>query len=197
MLHRGLGLPRAGRDARTLAFRYGSFENGAKEKGSVPFSLSPFSKLRHPRLFQEDAQNLAARRVPQLSKRLRFNLTNALSGANTPMQALVLLNDPSYVEAARAFAELIVAQGGPETSERIEWAWRQALSRPPTGAEARQLAKLYEQHKIQLTEDPAAAKELLAVGDRPVPEAGELAEIAAWTSVARVLFNLHESITRF
>jgi mono/diheme cytochrome c family protein len=116
--------------------------------------------------------------------------------SNTPLQALVLLNDPTYVEAARAFAERIVREGGDGTEPRLQFAYRQALCRKAQPAELNVLASLYEQHLQQYKADKQAADGLLRVGDRPAPADLDAAELAAWTSVARALLNLHETITR-
>ena len=116
--------------------------------------------------------------------------------SNTPLQALVLLNDPTYVEAARAFAERIVREGGTEMEGRIQFAYRQALMREARPEERTVLTGLYRQHLEQYRADKKAAEALLTVGDRPAPKDIEAAELAAWTSVARVLLNLHETITR-
>jgi hypothetical protein len=115
--------------------------------------------------------------------------------SNTPQQALVLLNDPTYVEAARALAERIVRQGA-GTGPRIRFAFREVLSRPARPAEVGLLEALYRKHLAQYRADPKAAAALLAVGDRPAPKDMDAAELAAWTSVARVVLNLHETITR-
>ena len=116
--------------------------------------------------------------------------------SNTPLQSLVLLNDPTYVEAARAFAELIVRRGGASTTERLAWAFRRALSRPIKPAEAAVLEQLLEAHRAEYRQDAAAAGELLSVGARPAPADIDKTELAAWTSVARAILNLHEAITR-
>lgn len=115
--------------------------------------------------------------------------------SNTPLQSLVLLNDPSYVEAARAFAELILRHNG-DTREKLNYACQRALSRPIDPRESELLEKLLLHHLSEFGADPNAAKELLSVGARPV--AGDLpaVELAAWTSVARTILNLHEVITR-
>jgi hypothetical protein len=115
---------------------------------------------------------------------------------NTPVQALVLLNDPTYVEAARAFAERIVREGGNATASRLEFAYRQALSRSIRSEEAKLLAGLYQRHFDSYKADPKSAEALLHVGDHPLPAVTNVAELAAWTSVARVIFNLHEMVTR-
>jgi hypothetical protein len=120
----------------------------------------------------------------------------ARSRSNIPQQALVLLNDPTYVEAARAFAERMVTEGGNTTDARIRWAWRQALMRDPDATELATLRDLANQHLQEYTNDREAAGQLLKVGQKPVPDGIDPAELAAWTSVARVILNLHETITR-
>jgi hypothetical protein len=116
--------------------------------------------------------------------------------SNIPQQALVLLNDPSYVEASRVFAARILQEGGTNTLARISWAWRQALSRAPRSAEVETMQALLEKHLADYRREPAAAEALLKVGLQLCPEGIDKSELAAWTSVARVIFNLHETITR-
>lgn len=117
--------------------------------------------------------------------------------SNTPLQALVLLNDPTYVEAAKAFAIRIMKESGDATDEaRMAWAVRTALARSPRTAEMPVLLQLLAKHR----EDYGAAQEdalkLLETGASPVPSDADAVELAAWTSVARTLLNLHETITR-
>jgi hypothetical protein len=119
------------------------------------------------------------------------------SVSNTPLQALALLNDPTYVEAARAFAERIVRRGGQGLSERLRWACHQALARSPGRREFRVLADLYRRELTGFAADPASAEKLLQVGDWPSPHDLNGPEVAAWTSVARALLSLHESIVRY
>src|SRR5205807_7420484 len=116
--------------------------------------------------------------------------------SNTPLQALVLLNDPIYVEAARAFAERILREGGSGTEARIQFAYRQALSRRAAPEEVKLLASVFEKHLQEYRVDKPAAEALIHIGDRPVPNDLNTAELAAWTSIARVVLNLHETITR-
>jgi hypothetical protein len=116
--------------------------------------------------------------------------------SSTPLQALVLLNDPEYVEAARVFAEHIVRKGGADTSSRIRWAYKRALSRDPLPQESKVLEELLTRHRSQFKADPEAARKLIATGDAPVAADLDPAELAAWTSAARVLLNLHETIMR-
>lgn len=116
--------------------------------------------------------------------------------SNTPQQALVLLNDPTYVEAARALAGRIVREGGSETGKRFEFAFREVLTRSPRENELKVLVPLYEKHLKQYQADMASADKLLSVGESKAPTDMDKAELAAWTSIARVLLNLHETITR-
>jgi hypothetical protein len=116
--------------------------------------------------------------------------------SNTPLQALVLLNDPSYVEAARVLAEKMIREGGATTEERIEWVYWQLLSRAPRPAELARLKALFADHLGQYQTDSQAAMDLLHVGEWPVPSDIPAPELAACTSVARTMLNLHETITR-
>jgi hypothetical protein len=116
--------------------------------------------------------------------------------SSTPLQALVLLNDPIYVEAARVFAERIIEKGGKDTEARLNWAYRRAVSRGVKPEEVKLLTQLYQKHLAEFRADKAAAAKAVAVGQWPVPKDVDTAELAAWTSVARVILNLHETITR-
>lgn len=116
--------------------------------------------------------------------------------SNIPQQALVLLNDPSYVEAARAFAANIVQSGGPDSTARLKYAFRQALAREPRAQETEQLSKLIEKLTAQYTTDPKAAEAVLKVGIAPMPSGMNPTELATWTNIARVILNLHETVVR-
>jgi hypothetical protein len=118
------------------------------------------------------------------------------SRTNTPLQALVLMNDPTYLEAARKLAEKTMRLGGANAELRAIYAFRSALSRSPTQAEKDLILKLYRQRLEKLQNDPAAAKALLAVGDSVRDESLPEVELAAWTSVMSVILNLDELITK-
>jgi hypothetical protein len=114
--------------------------------------------------------------------------------SNTPQQALVLLNDPTYVEASRALAERVLKRDGDEA--RIRLAFRLALQRSPDGDEIRivgELARKQREHYRANAKDAAA---FVRIGERPATSAVDVSELATWTNVARALLNLHESITR-
>ncbi len=116
--------------------------------------------------------------------------------SNTPLQALVLLNDPTYVEAARVFAGRILREGGSEPETRLQWAFREALARPANERELAVLLPLVSRSIEEFKADRTAAEKLIAVGQSPPASDLEPAELAGWTQIARVIFNLHEFVTR-
>jgi hypothetical protein len=116
--------------------------------------------------------------------------------SNIPQQALVLLNDPSYVEAARSLAARILEECSGSPEERMAWAWGQVLQRLPRVEEMETVMPLLRQHIEQYKADPAAAESLLKTGLTAAPPDVDTSELAAWTHVSRVLLNLHETITR-
>jgi Protein of unknown function (DUF1553)/Protein of unknown function (DUF1549) len=116
--------------------------------------------------------------------------------SSTPTAALVLLNDPSFLEAARALAAETLAKAPPDDLKRIQWEWRRVLDRRPNQAEADVLETLLNKHRKQYAADKKAAEAVLSVGISPRPKDVDTVELAAWTSVSRVLLNLNETITR-
>ncbi len=116
--------------------------------------------------------------------------------SNVPQQALVLLNDPSYAEAARVFAERMLRHGGSTAEDRLRFAYRRALSRSPQTAEQQTLLALLEKHRAEYAADRASAERVISAGLATVPKDLDTAELAAWTSVTRAILNLHETITR-
>ncbi len=115
--------------------------------------------------------------------------------SNTPQQALVLLNDPTYVEAARIFAERIIGAHAKDL-ERLDLAFRLALARPPTKEEIGVLQNLLEKERAIYAENEKDAHAFLKTGEKPADANLNPVELAAWTSLARVILNLHETITR-
>jgi hypothetical protein len=115
--------------------------------------------------------------------------------SNTPQQALVLLNDPTYVEASRVFAERIY-RSSKKTPDQINVAFKLALQRDASAAEIDVLTKLYVNHRTHYEANVKEAQAILGVGYTPAAKDIAPAELAAWTSVARAILNLHETITR-
>src|SRR5262249_10385541 len=114
---------------------------------------------------------------------------------NTPLQALGLMNDPTYVEASRKLAERLLT-AAKSTEERIALGFRLATARPPSVKETAVLRKVYEKQLDVYERDEQAALKLLAVGESRRDEQLRPAELAAWTVVASVILNLDEAITK-
>ena len=117
---------------------------------------------------------------------------------NTPLQALVLLNDPTYVEAARKLAERMMREPAPAASvdDRIAFAFRLATARGPRAEESAVLKKIYEAQLAAYRANHDAAMKLLAVGESPRDEKLDAPELAAWTMVATTVLNLDETVTK-
>jgi hypothetical protein len=115
---------------------------------------------------------------------------------NTPLQALVTLNDPTFVEAARVFAERIILQGPADAEGRVVFAFRTALARQPSAQERQMLLACYHEEKDRYQHDREAASRVVNVGAAPRPVDLDVAEHAAWMGVTTVLLNLDEFITR-
>ncbi len=115
---------------------------------------------------------------------------------NTPLQALDLLNDVTYLEASRKLAERVLQMPASSASQRIERAFRLVLSRRPTAAEARILRQSYDRRLAAFRADPNSARKLLAVGQSPRDVRLDRAELAAATTTASLIFNLSETVTK-
>jgi hypothetical protein len=118
------------------------------------------------------------------------------SNTNTPLQALVLLNDIQIVEAARKLAERMITEGGDSVEERMNYAFRLATSRRPSPQEMDVLRRTWHDQHAELTIHPAAAERLLAVGESPARAQFKPVELAAYAQVARLILNLDETITK-
>ena len=114
----------------------------------------------------------------------------------TAAQALALLDDPQFVEAARVFAVRILNEGGKNDDKRVNWAWQAATLRAASAEERAALVALLEQSRTEFSADEAAAKKLAAAGDSPTDKNHPAVEIAAWTQVARAVFNAAVTSTR-
>jgi hypothetical protein len=115
---------------------------------------------------------------------------------NTPLQALILLNDPTYVEAARKLAERLLREAGPGAAERITFALRLITARLPAAEERRVLEEAYAEALDRYRRDPESARKLLAVGEAPRDDRLEAAEVAAWTVVGNMILSLDEALTK-
>ena len=137
----------------------------------------------HPQLAAFDAptrEECTARRLP----------------SNTPTQALVLLNDPTFVEAARGLAARAM-RASTADDKRLSLLWRQAVSREPDATERAVLRELLARRREEAAANPEAARAVLGVGMAAADVSLEPSELAAWTAVARSVLNLHEAIARY
>ena len=114
---------------------------------------------------------------------------------NTPLQALVLLNDPTFVEASRKLAERCLTSGS-DVNARIDLAFRLVLSRQPDRAERKTIREILDEATKAFTEEPAAAEEYLTIGASPRDMALPPVELAAWSAAMSVLLNLDEAISK-
>jgi hypothetical protein len=120
------------------------------------------------------------------------------TNANTPQQALTLLNDPTFVEAARVLAAHVLHNANaPTDPARVDALYERALARPPKDRERDSLLKFLDAQRREFADKPEDTAKLLKVGLAPAPKDVPPAELAAWTSVCRVVLNLHETITRY
>jgi hypothetical protein len=115
---------------------------------------------------------------------------------NTPLQALLLLNDPQYVEAARALAERTLREAGSSTEDRLTRMFRIVTSRTPEADELAELTAAYNDLIESYRADVEAARQLISVGETTADPALDPAELAAWTIVANMLLNLDEVIVK-
>ncbi|MBB07987.1 MAG: hypothetical protein CMN03_06955 [Roseibacillus sp.] len=115
---------------------------------------------------------------------------------NTPLQALVTLNDPTFVEAARVFGQRILAEGGNNDLDRLTFAFTLATSRPPQEDEMQILSTTLAEQREEFRGHPDRAGQLISNGKSPPGKDTDPIELAAWTAMGNILLNLDETITR-
>ena len=115
---------------------------------------------------------------------------------STPLQSLVLMNDPVYVEAARALGQRLIKQGGKDTETRLKYGFKLILGRPPEAGELSVMTRVYHQQLENYKADKAAAEKLISVGESERDKSIDASELAAWTAVGNVFLNLDETITK-
>jgi hypothetical protein len=118
------------------------------------------------------------------------------STTNTPLQALTLLNDPIFVEAARKLAERVIEEGGTSSQARLTLAFRLATGRPPNERELHLLSDALDKMRAAFQKDEAGARGLVQVGAAASDKSIPIAELAAWTAVANIILNMDETITK-
>jgi hypothetical protein len=135
-------------------------------------------------------------RFRPLTRRIGRNAVARRPVTNTPLQALITLNDPTYVEAARKLAERALHEGGKDVNSRLIFAFRLATARKPSMQETKVLRDLLTQQLANYRANPQAADKLLKVGESAVDEKLDRVELASWTLVASTILNLDEAITK-
>jgi hypothetical protein len=114
---------------------------------------------------------------------------------NTPLQALVTMNDEQFVEASRLFAERIIQEGGDTFESRLDHAFMLATARPADALRRQVLKKLYDRQHDIFESNSERAEAFLKVGDYPRAINLNEAELATWAMIASAIFNLDESLT--
>ncbi len=114
---------------------------------------------------------------------------------NTPLQSLVLMNDPVFVEAARAFAQRLLAEAGLDDEGRLRLAWRLALARTASDRELQILTQVLQEQQQRYQSDLEASQKLATVGDLAPVHGQSAADVATWTAVCNVLLNLNETLS--
>ncbi len=165
------------------------------------FSAQKYEQSHGADLYRRSMYTFWKRSVPYPSLNTfdapdREKCTAHRSVTNTPLQALVLWNDPTYVEAARALAQRDLEQAGPTDADRIRFAFRLATDRDPTAQELNILDDLYKKEAAKYGADKTAAGKLIAVGESKPDSKLEPAQLAAWTLVTSAILNMDETITK-
>jgi hypothetical protein len=168
--------------------------------GSTPATAQTFVQDHGEKLYRRSLYTYWKRTAPPPNM-VAFDAPNRETcvvtrpGTNTPLQALVLLNDVQYVEASRAFAERIIA-AAVDDQARLRWAIQTALARPATEQELSILTKALAREQQRYTQAPELAQQYLAAGESSRNAQLPVAEHAAWSQVALLIMNLSETITR-
>ncbi|MGI8603887.1 MAG: DUF1553 domain-containing protein [Verrucomicrobiales bacterium] len=175
--------------------------DGIWEDVALDTNLSKFVQDHGDKLYRRSMYTYWKRSAPAPTMTIfdaptREKCTAHRPRTNTPLQALVTLNDPQFVEAARFFALRLIREGGADAANRIDYAYGLALSRHATPREIDLLGRLAEDQRQAFTSDPEKAKKFLVVGETKIDASLDPAELAAWTLVASTVLNLDEVLTR-
>ncbi|PHS02973.1 MAG: hypothetical protein COA78_19595 [Blastopirellula sp.] len=115
---------------------------------------------------------------------------------NTPMQALLLMNDPQYIESARGLGQRAILEGGEDTASRIDFIFRTCTARHPTTSEADELTQLLKDNRTTFEKNPEAATKLISIGESVANKDINPAELAAWTMLGNLMLNLDEVVSK-
>ncbi len=169
--------------------------------GSTPATAQVFVQDHAEKLYRRSLYTYWKRTAPPPSM-LTFDAptrevcTVTREVTNTPLQALVLLNDPQFVEASRALAGRILREAEDDIESRILFAFEEVTSRTPDRQTVQRLRQRFEEEHATYQTDPDAATAYLGVGESRRDETLDLAKHAAWTTIATLILNLSETITK-
>ncbi|HAW31208.1 MAG TPA: hypothetical protein DCY03_24385, partial [Planctomycetaceae bacterium] len=169
--------------------------------GSSPATAQVFVQDHGEKLYRRSMYTYWKRTVPPPNMQT-FDAPNrevclvSRARTNTPLQSLVLLNDVQFVEASRNYAERIIKEGGDEIDSRIRFAYEEALGRAPEAWELKTVRAAYQRELKNYQANEGAAVALLNQGESQRDKSLPAAEAAAWTTVASMIFNTYEFITR-
>ena len=165
--------------------------------GDIAYNQSTGEDLYRRSLYTFWKRTIAPPAMLNFDAAAREMCTVRESRTNTPLQALNLMNDVTFVEAARGLAERVLASPERKTPEdRIAHAFRLATARPPTPEERKILLDSLEAHLASYRSNRKSARELVSTGQSPVPKGLDPKEVAAYTAVASLILNLDETITK-
>jgi len=178
----------------------GLWEELMSREDSAKFTAQFFVQSKGPDLYRRSMYTFWKRTSPPAALATfdapdRETCTVRRARTNTPLQALVLLNDPTYVEAARKLAERILLSGIGD-AKGVANAFEAILARPPSDKETGVLIKVLEKQRLHFKAHPDAASRLLLVGESPADKSLSPIELAAWTMLSSVILNLDESVNR-
>jgi mono/diheme cytochrome c family protein len=165
------------------------------------FSGQSYEQSHGPDLYRRGMYTLWKRTAPPASLATfdapdREKCTARRAQTNTPLQALALLNDPTYVEASRALAERTLLEGGTDDANRVTYAFQRVLARRPSANEIDVLRSFLDVRRKGFRQDRQSALKLVAVGESPRNARLDVGELAAWTTVASVILKLDVAITK-
>jgi hypothetical protein len=170
--------------------------------GSTPATKQVFVQDRGEKLYRRSLYTIVKRTSPHPGMSA-FDAPNRemciteRGVTNTPLQALVTLNDPQFVEASRVFAaKLLEETKGAEEQERLNRAFEKITGRPATDAELNTLGSFLTDERARFESDEEAARSLIATGEAEVDQTHSPVDQAVWTQVSSLLFNLSETLTR-
>jgi len=166
-----------------------------KDLGADPYVQDHGDKLYRRSVYTFWKRTVAPPNMMTFDAAARETCVVRESRTNTPLQALTLLNDVTYVEAARVLAQRVMQQAN-SPKERLTLAFRAIIVRPPSESELRLLVNGLNAHLEEFQRNPATAKKLLSQGEAPLPSQFDAVELAAYAATASILLNLDEAITK-